>query len=322
MGHDFRSVAAAIILTEISLRAMAVDSSKDMSDPIDVITSVGNTLLSNDHTFINWEGGFTYGAAVVVDGLYESMQLVKDTVQKRWRATLTKNLEAYTEKSHDEIVPCTKSFAYGPAGKYRNCAHVLSNGPRLSWNASCLGTIGDRFGMFPIAYLQRYLMEGRSMDITIASAAVVDYVMPYPNTLPDGTFSRLSGCCDADRSAHGVQPPSRAVYLWADDQYMGLALLARLAACERCNATRGIRLQWAKRAAAMQVAFAEYLHDPTDMLRFHGAKWINASFTAHSCCKWGRANGWGLLSTVEVLLAMEKFPELATLRVSIILHAT
>ena len=28
----------------------------------------------------------------------------------------------------------------------------------------------------------------------------------------------------------------------------------------------------------------------------------------HSCCKWGRANGWGMLSHIEVLAAVAAFP--------------
>lgn len=31
--------------------------------------------------------------------------------------------------------------------------------------------------------------------------------------------------------------------------------------------------------------------------------------TLHSCCKWGRANGWGLMSHVEVLSALEATPD-------------
>ena len=48
-------------------------------------------------------------------------------------------------------------------------------------------------------------------------------------------------------------------------------------------------------------AFSEQMRAPVDRLYAHVA---NVATGHHSCCKWGRANGWGMLSHVEVLSAL------------------
>eukprot|EP00040_Diaphanoeca_grandis_P031386 m.187737 g.187737 ORF g.187737 m.187737 type:complete len:69 (+) comp32312_c0_seq13:95-301(+) len=46
----------------------------------------------------------------------------------------------------------------------------------------------------------------------------------------------------------------------------------------------------------MQLSFSRHLRDPVDGLTYHGAKSEHGVADKHSCCKWGRANGWGLVS--------------------------
>ena len=92
---------------------------------------------------------------------------------------------------------------------------------------------------------------------------------------------------------------------------MGLTLMARLAS----NASAAIvdnatRRHYVDTAARMQLNFGRYLRDPTDGLSAHGA-WAGPpgkNNVQRSCCKWGRANGWGAMSRVEVLSALESFP--------------
>ena len=73
------------------------------------------------------------------------------------------------------------------------------------------------------------------------------------------------------------QPPSDE-FLWADDQFMGLTPLARLAAHSN-NA------DMMTMAAKMALAFADYMVDPADGVLWHGVDGANNN---HSCCKWGR----------------------------------
>lgn len=91
----------------------------------------------------------------------------------------------------------------------------------------------------------------------------------------------------------------------ADDQFMGLTLMSRLARCSTCGLSRELQQHYATEAGRMQLQFTGYLRDPIDGLIYHGARVPpGGGATEHSCCKWGRANGWGLLSHVEVLLAL------------------
>ena len=46
------------------------------------------------------------------------------------------------------------------------------------------------------------------------------------------------------------------------------------------------------------------------MLSYHG--YNNNEGGIHSCCKWGRGNGWGLMSHMEVLASIQEFPALAS----------
>ena len=49
------------------------------------------------------------------------------------------------------------------------------------------------------------------------------------------------------------------------------------------------------------------MRDKEDGLYYHG---YNDQDREESCCKWGRANGWGLFSHVEVMASVESFPNL------------
>jgi unsaturated rhamnogalacturonyl hydrolase len=82
----------------------------------------------------------------------------------------------------------------------------------------------------------------------------------------------------------------------SDDQFMGIALISRLAAANATDAALYINT-----AASMQLSFASYMRDPLTGLFFHG---YNYASNETSCCFWGRANGWVLMSHVEVLRAL------------------
>lgn len=165
--------------------------------------------------------------------------------------------------------------------------------------------MGDHLGLFPIAYLRRFrTAPGASRsntDLAVAVATAERYLLGFPHRLPDDparTFSRTGG-----DPREPPSPPGQATFLWSDDQFMGLTLLTRLAAGDELGPAE--RRRFIDTAAAMQLTFTRYLRDPADGLYAHGA---NAATGHRSCCKWGRANGWGMLSHVEVLLALEQFP--------------
>jgi len=79
---------------------------------------------------------------------------------------------------------------------------------------------------------------------------------------------------------------------------MGLTLLARMAVYT------GKKL-YIDTAAQFELNFGHFLMDPNENIFWHGYNFLD---NHHSCCKWGRANGWGLMAMTEILLALEKFP--------------
>jgi hypothetical protein len=143
------------------------------------------------------------------------------------------------------IVACNATFPYGKATSSRDCGWAVNQGLSsvdLRWSDSLFGTVGDHFGLFPINYLTRFLRGSQqktvSVDLRVAVLAAENYVLPYPhrldlnhshfpNELP-ATFPFSRG----GQLPGEVPPPagSPPVYdmIWADDQYMGLTLLARL----------------------------------------------------------------------------------------------
>ena len=80
-------------------------------------------------------------------------------------------------------------------------------------NASCRQTVGDSLGIFPIAYLDRYLHAAQgggatltSSDLEVAVHTASQYTSNYTYQLPDGTISRTGGCCGSGGGS---------IYIWA-----------------------------------------------------------------------------------------------------------
>jgi rhamnogalacturonyl hydrolase YesR len=148
-------------------------------------------------------------------------------------------------------------------------------------------------GLFPISYLARaeyhnesYADFGENWQI-VANVARL-YVLPWPERLSDGTISRAA-------SWPGQPQNNLSTFLWSDDQFMGIALLAR--AARNAGLPRDLAATYADFCARQQVSFASHMQDPSDGLFFHG---YNAFTNETSCCKWGRANGWVMMAHAEV----------------------
>ncbi|XP_041365298.1 unsaturated rhamnogalacturonyl hydrolase YesR-like [Gigantopelta aegis] len=147
--------------------------------------------------------------------------------------------------------------------------------------------------MFPVAYLNRASEQSVTTgpDVELAKAVAEQYVLKFPIRLPDGTFSRTLGWQGNDFNT--------STYLWIDDTYMGFTLLARLSRMLKNK-------EYAKFIAKQRMSFNHHLQDQMDGLFFHG---VNTQPKTLSCCKWGRANGWSITASVEVLLALKPFKE-------------
>jgi unsaturated rhamnogalacturonyl hydrolase len=77
---------------------------------------------------------------------------------------------------------------------------------------------------------------------------------------------------------------------------MGTTLLARLALHGAPRSTDYLNF-----VAAQQVSFASHMQNATDGLFIHG---YNFATNTQSCCRWGRANGWVMMSHAEIVSAL------------------
>jgi len=156
------------------------------------------------------------------------------------------------------------------------------------------GAVGDSVGLFPIAYLGRVgyynnhpdAKYDNTTDLKIAEIVSNKYILGWPHHISDGTISRTSGW---------TGEPSGSQFLWDDDMYMGLTLISRVAVLQKNSTLANI-------AGKMQVTFASHSRDDTSSLYWHG---FNNADQHHSCCKWGRGNGWIMMSHIEVLKALK-----------------
>ena len=291
--------------------------------PTAVAAAVAATLMDRAHTFINWEGGFTYGGAVTAVGVAEAAKLINRTDRGTAEALISA-LDSWLDKylaapgALPGAVDCGAKQPYGASNKTRSCAWALlhrKNVSSASLPADEFGTVGDQLGSFPLAYLDRYLSRGGSdADAKVATSVVLDFVRNYPYRIhdPARTVSRTGGCCSPCRRQRLPCMGRRSVY------GTGLNVTSR-SSCRLRGSRHRFFLRPAtaesliNQAAAMQLAYSKYLRvaagPDADGLSAHGA-WVGDDGTLkRSCCKWGRANGWGALSRVEILTAIdEAFP--------------
>ncbi len=108
---------------------------------------------------------------------------------------------------------------------------------------------------------------------------VADYISSGQSRLPDGTLWR----------------PERQETIWADDLYMSCPFLARYS--HYVNDTT-----YLNDAAKQILNMASYLQDK-DGVWFHGYAVAEKRVTGF---KWGRANGWVMVATAEVLSLMSE----------------
>ena len=139
------------------------------------------------------------------------------------------------------------------------------------------------------------------------------YILQWPKSLPDKyhTVTRDNGW--------GNEPDVNASFVWADDNYMGLALLTRLVrmlnfcehetnsnGCNGVNVTGNIST-YIDFIYEQHMGFAVYLIYPESKYNGLYAHGYNYASGDHSCCPWGRANAWILTSRIE---AIEMFQDL------------
>ncbi|MEO1020983.1 MAG: glycoside hydrolase family 88 protein [Bacteroidota bacterium] len=143
-------------------------------------------------------------------------------------------------------------------------------------------TLLDDLGMQTVPYTNRLLAqeswEKASAEYEMTER-VVDYFMNDATRLPDGTYARYT-------------PDTLSV--WADDLFMGSILLLKMTELTGDQ-------QYLEEVVKQVKQFDEHLLDPASKIYWHG--WF--SYTGdHSSTKWGRANGWTMMTKTELLQAM------------------
>ena len=214
-----------------------------------------------------------YGSALLLQSLWEATAAFPDAID--YRAVLGKHLDEFSLQKN--------TSAY----------EVLHNQSVGVWDSA----IGDRRGLFPLAYFERAVYfrthcstpatYDNATDVRIATGAARKYIMPWPKLLPeDGTIARFVG------GELGPKTSNTSRYIWGDDMFMGLTLVSRIATYVAGHEWE-YALEW---AAEQLLQITSYLAD--DATGSKGLYWhgFDAATGRHSCCKWGRANGWSIMA--------------------------
>ena len=132
--------------------------------------------------------------------------------------------------------------------KFRSCAFDILN-TKMPLSDSIFRNVGDLMNLFPIGYLRRYDLNNKlyASDLELAKITVNKYILPFPLRTFDGTFSREGGFNNKDEEIYyddsNNEDGKIAPFLWADDQFMGLTLMARLSTTATPTITDEQRLQ-------------------------------------------------------------------------------
>ncbi|MCS7004348.1 MAG: glycoside hydrolase family 88 protein [Cytophagales bacterium] len=159
---------------------------------------------------------------------------------------------------------------------FRGAQHHMFHTPLLDFTtAPCMPFIYRVRNKKPLKYQK---------EAEAFVAEIKDYVLNKQVRLPDGTFTR--------------ETPEKYT-TWVDDMFMGIPFLVQAALHASSQAERQ---KWLDEAAKQVIGFKKQVWDPEANLFRHAQYSERKANIAH----WGRANGWGIWATTEVLLHLPK----------------
>lgn len=148
----------------------------------------------------------------------------------------------------------------------------------------------DDMGMQTVPYVNKLIAtspdnrDSDSFEYQLTNR-VVDHIMNNTSRLPDGTFARFT-------------PDTMSV--WADDLFMGSIILLKMN--ELTNNEK-----YSNEVVDQVIHFDNYLLNKEDNLYWHG---YFSKTDKHSSTKWGRANGWTMMTKTELLKVLpEEHPK-------------
>lgn len=278
-----------VCLVLVASPCEAADSSPSTGpepDPVETAMRSMETAMGYREDPSMWR--WSYGPGIMLDAMLEWEIMAEALQARRLRgAPAFPSLKRFVDLVLDDFLKSNSSYAW-----------KVLHGVSLPWGSAP----GDEVGLFPISYLHRAELEGTGLggdDGRLADTVARLYVLPWPHRLPDGTLARVFGW---------QGEPSSDLTLWGDDQFMGLTLAARLARAGAPNASEYLdfavkqALSFGARMADREGTFPAPL-GTGDGLFFHG---VDGTTGRPSCCKWGRANGWGMMAHAEVMAAIEE----------------
>lgn len=119
-------------------------------------------------------------------------------------------------------------------------------------------------------------MAGETLEAKMLIDTHIDYIMKKEHRLKDGTLARMRPQADA---------------LWLDDMFMGVPAIANM------GKYTGNKMYYDEAVKQIQL-FHSKMFNKEKGLYMHG--WIEG-MKEHPQFHWGRANGWAILTKVEVL---------------------
>ena len=252
---------------------------------------VMGSILESPSWFLNHELMWTYGAALINDGFHDMVsQWPNNTLNAVYNSQVDVYLDHYYKVGHEGFKILHDTWIYDGY------------------------SIGDRIGLYPISYLNRYdaSPDPNPDDLRLAQRVAQKHILGWSIRTSLGTIARHVGW---DSLPDGPSPK-----IWADDSFMGLTLLSRLARGDNLEekdeddttTTNTTTVSAAIDFVSDQlVDFAKKLGRP-DGLSAHGYAEggdDGTSGASQSCCAWGRANGWLLMSFVETLTTLAEYSD-------------
>jgi len=222
-------------------------------------------------------------------GDWESVKNAKPPQMMWWLyptgVTLLAMQQLYTINQDPELLDYVKSYLNISANYYdylrwqtMKFGKPYNKGPLK--NLYRLDMLDD-YGAIGASILECNMHHGLEFSSNLEDMiGILDHqIVEVQYRLPDGSFWR----------PNSHDGPT----IWGDDLFMGLPFVVRLAQYKNDP-------KLFDEAALQVINYASYLQD-TNGVFFH-AYFVDQN--THSCCKWGRANGWIAVALAEVLTAL------------------